>query len=326
MKSDVSANGFSGISGARGEPVSSGVSTNSVSSSGASSSASGAFGGLSGGSDASIGSSGTNSRDVGNLTAAELVLRDAAGKWVDVNGKTEIVIEGGHLTLSFGNWKEEYEVLARVEGSGWVLDNAKQPGGFDILSTLSVQGDALVAYEMILDGESHKYHFVREDEKEALLAIQDLSKDLPKEISSRDLESFSLVFRYDYDGKYGLSGMQTGVYSWELEKKADGGYEMDFRGSGPSYMIATFHGDVTEEAVAELAELLAGEDIAGKNGYHKKNAVDKQGYSLVADFASGEKIRIQAEGDAGDTCVFDIGALLEVAKKWLDDTTLENLS
>ena len=322
MKSDVSANGFSCVSGAQGGPVSSGVSVNGASYSGTSSAAVGA----SSVSTVESGVSGTESQESGNLTAAELVLRDAAGKWVDVNGKTEIVIEGGHLTLSFGNWKEEYEVLARVEGSGWVLDNAKQPGGFDILSTLSVQGDALVAYEMILDGESHKYHFVREDEKEAMLAIQDLSKDLPKEISSRDLESFSLVFRYDYDGKYGLSGMQTGVYSWELEKKADGGYEMDFRGSGPSYMITTYHGDVSEEAAAELVELLAGEDIAGKNGYHKKNAVDKQGYSLIADFASGEKIRIQAEGDAGDTCVFDMGVLLEVAKKWVDDTTLENLS
>ena len=322
MKSDVSANGFSCVSGAQGGPVSSGVSVNGASYSATSSAAVGA----SSVSTVESGVSGTESQESGNLTAAELVLRDAAGKWVDVNGKTEIVIEGGHLTLSFGNWKEEYEVLARVEGSGWVLDNAKQPGGFDILSTLSVQGDALVAYEMILDGESHKYHFVREDEKEAMLAIQDLSKDLPKEISSRDLESFSLVFRYDYDGKYGLSGMQTGVYSWELEKKADGGYEMDFRGSGPSYMITTYHGDVSEEAAAELVELLAGEDIAGKNGYHKKNAVDKQGYSLIADFASGEKIRIQAEGDAGDTCVFDMGVLLEVAKKWVDDTTLENLS
>ena len=43
------------------------------------------------------------------------------------------------------------------------------------------------------------------------------------------------------------------------------------------------------------------------------NSVSKPGYSLYADYASGEKLSVRAYGDAGDTCVFDLPALLDYA-------------
>ena len=78
-------------------------------------------------------------------------------------------------------------------------------------------------------------------------------------------------------------------------------------------MITQFSETVTEEYVRGLADLIAEENIAAYNGYYKKNNVDVAGYSLYVKYVSKEKLVIQAEGNAADTCVFSLDKLLAYA-------------
>ena len=189
-----------------------------------------------------------------------------------------------------------------------------EEGGFGVMSELDVLEDgSLRAFEMILDGEGHTYHFVRPEVLEAEKEIKDLSRDAPKEIASTELASFSLSFR-NYGGSYGLdSRWPSGSYDWELKKQEDGSYRMDFRVMGDSYVALDYSGAVSAEYAEGLAKLLTDLGVVGYNGYYMTNSVSKPGYSLYATYSSGEKLSVRASGDAGDTCVFDLPALLDYA-------------
>ena len=55
--------------------------------------------------------------------------------------------------------------------------------------------------------------------------------------------------------------------------------------------------------------------IPAWNGYYQTNAVDKPGYYLYVQYASGEYLTVSADGDPGDTCVFALAPLLDYAAK-----------
>lgn len=234
------------------------------------------------------------------------------GQWADVNGDTTLEIKGDTLTVRFGSWSEEYRFTVNKTAYGTSLKS--EEGGFGAMSELDVLEDgSLRAFEMILDGEGHTYHFVRPEVLEAEKEIKDLSRDAPKEIASTELTSFSLSFR-NYGGSYGLdSRWPSGSYDWELEKQEDGSYRMDFRVMGDSYVALNYSDTVSGDYAEGLAKLLTDLGVVGFNGYYKTNSVSKPGYGLYADYASGEKLSVSASGDAGDTCVFDLPALLDYA-------------
>ena len=234
------------------------------------------------------------------------------GEWVDVNGSTTLTIKGDTLTVTFGSWSEEYRFTVNKTAYGTSLKS--EEGGFGVMSELDVLEDgSLRAFEMILDGEGHTYHFVRPEVLEAEKEIKDLSKDAPKEIASTELTSFSFGFRANH-GSYGLDDRwPSGSYSWDLEKQEDGSYRMDFRVMGDSYVALDFSDTVSAEYAEGLAKLLTEKGVVGYNGYYMTNNVSKPGYSLYANYASGEKLSVRAYGDAGDTCVFDLPALLDYA-------------
>ena len=236
------------------------------------------------------------------------------GQWVDVNGTTTLEIRGDTMTVTFGSWTDEYRFQVRKTEYETTLSPAEPDGDFGSMSELTVQEDgSLRAYEMVLDAEGHTYHFVRPEALAAEKEIRDLSKDAPKEIASTELTSFSFGFRANH-GSYGLDDRwPSGSYDWELEKREDGSYQMDFRVMGDSYVALDYSGAVSAEYAEGLAKLLTDLGVVGFNGYYKTNSVSKPGYSLYATYASGEKLSVRASGDAGDTCVFDLPALLDYA-------------
>ena len=186
---------------------------------------------------------------------------------------------------------------------------------FGMMTEIRVRDDgSLEASEIVFDTDPHRYRFVREDMLAKELEIQDLSKDAPKTIESKEIRQFSLVFR-NYGGSYGLPDeWQNGHYSWEIEQQ-DGTYKMSFRIMGDSYVAMDFNQEVSEEYVAGLAQLLEDQGVIQYNGYHKKNNVHRPGYYLYVKYASKERLNIQAEGDAANSCVFDLVPLLEYAAK-----------
>ena len=234
------------------------------------------------------------------------------GEWVDVNGSTTLTIKGDTLTVTFGSWSDEYHFQVNKTAYGTSLKS--EEGGFGVMSELDVLEDgSLRAFEMILDAEGHTYHFVRPEALAAEKEIKDLSKDAPKEIASTELTSFSFGFRANH-GSYGLDDRwPSGSYDWELKKQEDGSYRMEFRVMGDSYVALDFSDTVSAEYAEGLAKLLTEKGVVGYTGYYMTNNVSKPGYSLYAVYASGEKLSVRASGDAGDTCVFDLPALLDYA-------------
>ena len=122
----------------------------------------------------------------GEVDVQKVKLNDLKGKWVDVNSSTTIEFRGDTLTVRFGEWKESYKiVLEKTEYSTTI--KAKE-GYLGEMSEISVNKDgSLTAYAMILDGPSRQYRFVRENALAAETEIQDLSKDEPKTIESREI-------------------------------------------------------------------------------------------------------------------------------------------
>ncbi len=234
------------------------------------------------------------------------------GQWVDVNGSTTLEIRGNTMTVTFGSWSQDYRI--KVNKTDYATTITGDEGGFGGMSELEVRADgSLLAYEMILDGEGHTYHFVRPEALAAEKEIRDLSKDAPKEIASTELTGFSLDFK-NTGGNYGLDDRWPyGRYSWELKKQEDGSCRMDFRVMGDSYVALDFSGEVTADYSEGLAKLLTELGIPAYNGYYMTNSVSKPGYSLYAYYASGEELSVCAYGDAGDECVFDLPALLDYA-------------
>ncbi len=238
------------------------------------------------------------------------------GHWVDVNSKTTLDISGNRCTVTCGSWTETFKFRVKTSDDMTYLVNPdKNLHDLGMMTEIRVRDDgSLEASEIVFDTDPHRYRFVREDMLAKELEIQDLSKDAPKIIESKEIRQFSLVFR-NYGGSYGLPDeWQSGHYSWEIEQQ-DGTYKMSFRIMGDSYVAMDFNQEVSEEYVAGLAQLLEDQGVIQYNGYHKKNNVHRPGYYLYVKYASKERLNIQAEGDAANSCVFDLVPLLEYAAK-----------
>lgn len=238
------------------------------------------------------------------------------GHWVDVNSKTTLDISGNRCTVTCGSWTETFKFRVKTSDDMTYLVNPdKNLHDLGMMTEIRVRDDgSLEASEIVFDTDPHRYRFVREDMLAKELEIQDLSKDAPKTIESKEIRQFSLVFR-NYGGSYGLPDeWQSGHYIWEIEHQ-DGTYKMSFRIMGDSYVAMDFNQEVSEEYVAGLAQLLEDQGVIQYNGYHKKNNVHRPGYYLYVKYASKERLNIQAEGDAANSCVFDLAPLLEYAAK-----------
>ena len=238
------------------------------------------------------------------------------GHWVDVNSKTTLDVSGDQFTVTYGKWSETFKFRVRTsDDMTYLVNRDKNLHDFGMMTEIRVRDDgSLEASEIVFDTDPHRYRFVREDMLAKELEIQDLSKDAPKTIDSKEIRQFSLVFR-NYGGSYGLPDeWQSGHYSWEIEQQ-DGTYKMSFRIMGDSYVAMDFNQEVSEEYVAGLAQLLEDQGVIQYNGYHKKNNVHRPGYYLYVKYASKERLNIQAEGDAAKSCVFDLVPLLEYAAK-----------
>ena len=236
------------------------------------------------------------------------------GHWVDVNSKTTLDISGDQFTVTYGKWSETFKFRVRTsDDMTYLVNRDKNLHDFGMMTEIRVRDDgSLEASQIVFDTDPHRYRFVREDMLAKELEIQDLSKDAPKTIESKEIRQFSLVFR-NYGGSYGLPDeWQSGHYSWEIEQQ-DGTYKMSFRIMGDSYVAMDFNQEVSEEYVAGLAQLLEDQGVIQYNGYHKKNNVYRPGYYLYVKYASKEHLNIQAEGDAANSCVFDLVPLLEYA-------------
>ena len=241
-------------------------------------------------------------------------LKEIEGHWVDVNGKTTLDISGNRCTVTCGSWTETFEFRVKTSDDMTYLVNPdKNLHDLGMMTEIRVRDDgSLEASEIVFDTDPHRYRFVREDMLAKELEIQDLSKDAPKTIESGEIVEFALTFR-NYGGSYGLSPeWQSGHYCWEIEQR-DGKYMMSFRIMGDSYVAMDFNQEVSEEYVAGLAQLLEEQGVIQYNGYHKKNNVYRPGYYLYVKYASKERLTIQAEGDAANSCVFDLVPLLEYA-------------
>lgn len=237
------------------------------------------------------------------------------GHWVDVNSDCVLDIRGDRLIVSHTNsgWKESYRCRLSAEGNSRSITGVDDDG-FGVLSSLDIRDDCLSAYERILDGPSRTYRFVREENLAKELEIRDLSSDKPKTIESKEITEFSLSFFNGRGRDYGLDETwPKGAYSWEIAGDADGGYQMDFRVMGDSYIELDFSQAVDAQYARGLADRIAEMNIAAFNGYHKLNNVNAPGYSLYAEYSSGETLSILAGGDAAASCVFDLPALLNYA-------------
>ncbi len=238
------------------------------------------------------------------------------GHWEDINGDHSLDIDGEQLTLYYGSWADTYPFrVERQGGYKYLVGTGSE--GFGIMSDLKVCEDGtLEAYEMVLDGPSYTYKFMREEDLAAAMEYQDLSDpDAPKEIQSGEIEEFSLTFdlswlRYDLGDQW-----PSGYYSWQIEKLPDNTYQMSFTVSGDSYMVAQFHEQVDKDYVDGLAALIQEQGLPAWNGYRQTNAVDKPGYYLYVQYASEEYLTVSADGDPGDTCVFALAPLLDYAAK-----------
>jgi len=256
-----------------------------------------------------------NTTDAGSLSAYQ-------GEWFDVNGDTVLEITDDTLTIRSGEYSEQYACKLSDTPVSYIVP-AEENGYFGILSDIEICEDgSLSAYQMVMDAEGHTYKFVRKEELEKEREIVDESFDAPKEIVSDDIELFLLSFRKTTPNSYELSeDWPVGHYSWEIEKQSDGSYRMDFRISGDSYMILTFTDTVTEDYVKGLSQLIKEEKIPEWNGYYKKNNVKRPGWSLFVNYASDESLSVSADGDAAETCVFDLAPLLDYAA--LQDLNLD---
>ncbi len=216
------------------------------------------------------------------------------------------------MTVDYGVWTDTYQVV--LDKTAYAVTIKAKTGDFGLMGDISVNEDgSLTAYEMILDGASRQFRFVREERLAGEKEIKDLSEDKPKTIASREIESFSLVFCNGI-GSYGLGeDWASGYYSWEINRNPSGAYQMSFRISGDSYIIMDYREDVGADYVEGLADLVVEEGIPSLNGYYRMNHADRYGYSLYISYISGETLWVRAEGDAADKCPFDIPTLLDYA-------------
>lgn len=235
------------------------------------------------------------------------------GAWYDVNSATSLTIAGNEMKILFGGTYEEKHRIRIAEKYGSYEIEAEDGEGFGDMSPISVNSDgSLRAYEMVLDTDGHIYNFVREEQLTELREIRDLSEDLPKEIMSDVISSFSLYFSTDNGHLYDLGDRYANAdYSLAIERE-NGVYHCDFSQTYDSYMGEGYHGEVEEAFVLRLAEIIRSESIPEKNGYYHRNEVDSGNYSLYITFDSGEEIRIRAFGDAAENCIFNLRPFIEL--------------
>lgn len=252
----------------------------------------------------------------GSVTGA---LETVQGHWVDVNGDTTLDFKGNKMTVTTPWDKETYKVkITGVDVKYIENDDPKNSyeSGFGMMSSISIGSDGVLnAQEMVMDAEGHQFRFVREEDLDKELEIQIKDRDLPKTIESDEIVSFFLNFSnestvYDIPTNEPWYG---GYYTYEVEKTDDGDYEMRLHGSGSSYIILDYEGTVSEDYVKGLAELIKEQKLAEYNGWWRTNTEHFHGWSVNIEYASGEKILMEASGRAALECPFSIYAFLKYA-------------
>lgn len=242
-------------------------------------------------------------------------IKDLQGKWADVNSSARLEIKGNKIIISYGEWSDSYKYKIRTEYETTYLSNVKEDGAFGIMTELEVCEDgSLRAYDMILDGDSHQYRFVREENLEAEYEVQDLSRELPKTVKSKEIESIGLYFDNE-GGSYELEELwPSGRYTWEITKREDGDYDMLFMATQSSYMVVNFREVVSAEYVLGFAELLEETGVLENNGYIMKTNQSDPNYLLYGEYVTGEEVYIAAEGEPAKDCVFDLKTLMDYAR------------
>ncbi len=241
------------------------------------------------------------------------------GKWYDLNGDTVLEVGRSRLTLSRGKWSQSFSFIAETENGVTVLKGTKGNGDLGMLSPLTLLSDgSLSAYEMVYDADGHHYRFVREEAMAALLEIRDYSSAAPKVIGSHEIVSFSLSFRNDGQS-YSLEDWPGGIYSWELET-ADGSRRLYLQAMGSSYIALDIAREVDESWMLGLDARIRELNIPQYNGYRFTNEVDRTGWSLRVEYASGEKLTLSAGGTAADTCPFDLAGLMEYVRPLAEES------
>ena len=283
--------------------------------------ADGLSGEATGQSDASAGlsdaQSGQNTADTQSSPDTDdvpLSLDALQGHWVDVNGDTTLDFAGDQMTIRWSSFEDLYTVGVTGTDRYGVVYNAKDRNlMFEMMSELTWRSGVLTAGEMVLDAEGHSFRFVREEALEGELAIVDDPWDMPKEITSDELAEFHLTFSLE-DTRFDVpsdADWPAGRYSINVERGESGAYLLSFDISGESYIIQQYRSEVGEEFVKGLAQLIREQEIPEKNGYYRHNETSVHGWSLSAEYESGEELLLMAEGDAALECPFSIRRFLE---------------
>ena len=236
------------------------------------------------------------------------------GHWVDVNGDTTLDFAGDQMTVHWGSHEDLYTVGVTGTDRYGIVFNAKDRNMmFEMMSELTWRSGVLTAGEMVLDAEGHSFRFVREEALEGELAIVDDSWDMPKEITSEELKEFHLTFSLE-DTRFDVpddAEWYSARYSINVEREENGVFVLTFHVSGDSYIIKQYHSEVGEEFVKGLEHLIREQEIPQKNGYYLHNSTSVHGWSLSAEYESGEELLLMAEGDAALECPFSIYRFLE---------------
>ena len=252
-------------------------------------------------------------------SAADMIPQELQGHWVDVNGSTMLDIDGKKMTVTSGSMTEKYKVRLSGEEVKSIVNARPENGyyeGFGVMGPITVRQDgSLVAYEQVTDITGHEYRFVREEQLEKELEIKVNDRDLPKSVSSDEITQFLLNFSTE-DTYYDIptdGTWESGRYVFEVERNDDGTYEMSLHASGPSYIIINYGETVPEDYVKQLAQLVKDQKLAEYNGWQRTNSEQFEGWSVYIEYASGEKIMMDASGRAALECPFSICSFLEYA-------------
>ena len=246
------------------------------------------------------------------------------GKWCDVNGDTILEFDGKnmHVTWWAGDVTGE-DFKVKVKKTGYLdeivnTDTNMYGESFGMMSSLTVRNDGtLTAYEQILDAEGHSYIFVPEEILEAERAVKDFSTDLPKQIESDDLKVFQLGLTH-----YSHEGLDSGNYSFSVEKTSVGKYVAEIDAMGDSYIILRHETEVDEEYVKGLVELVKTEIILSNNGAFFSDREGNIEYSLYVTFESHEKVSIRVGNTALDRWCVDNEKFMEYALKLVPEEYL----
>ena len=236
------------------------------------------------------------------------------GTWCDADGDAILEFKGSNMYVKWWEGqkgRDKYRVTIKTNDSGakYIVNAGKNEYGFGIMSDIEIRDDGtLSAFEQILDGESHVYRFVPEAQVEEERSVKDLSDDMPKSIESGDIKYFSLSLRH-----YQAPGLDSGSYTWTVEKSDDNRYESEFDGMGPSYVIISDSREVDSDFVEGIQDLIEDEDLASYNGmFYSHNRSDTE-YSLYVKYESGEKLSLKVGSKALDKWCVDNDRFMEYA-------------